>query len=69
MLVDGASTYLATFNFGTAAVTRPIDLARAGLDASRSYSATDLWSNATTQVQGTMSVSLAPGFARLYRLQ
>jgi hypothetical protein len=69
VLVDGASTYLATFNFGTAAVTRPIDLARAGLDASRSYSATDLWSNATTQVQGTMSVSLAPGFARLYRLQ
>jgi alpha-galactosidase len=69
VLVDGQTTYLATFNFGSAAITRPIDLGRAGLDASRTYSATDLWSNQTTQVQGSMSVSLEPGFARLYRLQ
>ena len=69
VLKDGATTYLAAFNFGTVAVTRSIDLGRAGLDAARTYTATDLWSNAATQVHGSLPVSLDPGFARLYRLQ
>jgi hypothetical protein len=69
VLHDGATYYIAVFNFGASAVTRPVDLARAGLSAATSYSVTDLWSGATSTATGTLNVSLDAGFARIFALR
>jgi alpha-galactosidase len=69
VLADGDRAYLAVFNFGGGAVTRSIDLARAGLSASQSYAVTDLWTGTTTSASGTLSVPLEAGFARLFELE
>jgi alpha-galactosidase len=68
VLADGATTYLAVFNFTTSDVTRAIDLARAGLNPTQTYTVTDLWSGATSTSTGTMSVDLAGHYAKLLRL-
>lgn len=44
VLQDGATHYLAVFNFGTQEATRTIDLARAGLSGSMEYKVSELWS-------------------------
>ncbi len=69
VLHDGAKHYLAVFNFRSSAVTNMVDLARAGLDVSTTYTATDLWSGSVSTAKGTLGVSLEPGFARLFALQ
>lgn len=69
VLQNGSTWYLAVFNFGTTASTVAVDLARAGLDGTHTYAATDLWSGATSSATGTLSVSLDAGFGRLFSLQ
>jgi alpha-galactosidase len=65
---DGSKHYLAVFNFGTSAVTRSIDLQRAGLNASTPYAVTDVWSGAPSSATGTLSVALDAKFAKLIEL-
>jgi alpha-galactosidase len=69
VMQDGAATYLAVFNFGSGQVTRTVDLARAGLQANKTYAVTDLWSNATSTATGTLSVPLDPTFSKLFKLE
>jgi hypothetical protein len=69
LLADGNSVYLALFNYDAShAVTRSIDLRRAGLERSLTYRALDLWSGAATTTVDSLSVPLAPGAAALLRL-
>jgi hypothetical protein len=65
VLADGASTYLAVFNFAGTAITKSIDLGRAGLDPSRRYAVTDLWSGATSSAQGTLQLPVDSHAAKL----
>jgi hypothetical protein len=61
--------YLAVFNFdGSKPATPAIDLGRAGLNSTASYTATDLWSNSSSTVTGTMSVSLQPAEGTIIKL-
>lgn len=62
---DGAEWRLAVFNFTTNAVTRTIDLERAGLGAS-AYAATDLWSGAVLPAHGSFDVHLNAKQAKLF---
>jgi hypothetical protein len=70
VLVDGGKTYLALFNFDDAnAASRHVDLARAGLDATRTYAVTDLWAQASAgTATGALDVTLQPGQSRLLEL-
>jgi alpha-galactosidase len=68
-LADRGTHYIAVFNFGPAAVAKTVDLARAGLDATANYAVTDLWTGAATTARGTLTLPLAPGFARLFALR
>ena len=69
VLADGGTYYVAVFNFGSTAADKTVDLARAGLDATAEYAVTDLWTGAATTAQGTLTVTLEPGFARLFALR
>jgi len=69
VLRDGGATYLAVFNFSGQAVMRSIDLARAGLDAGRSYRVIDLWSGQESAAQGVLQVPLAQDESRLLQLE
>jgi hypothetical protein len=69
VLHDGSTYYLAVFNYTTSAVTESIDLARAGLGASTAYAVTDLWSGATSNATGMLSVSLDAESAKLFALE
>jgi alpha-galactosidase len=69
VLTHGVDTYLAVFNFSGDSVTRNVDLGRAGLDASRTYDVTDLWTGDGTSAKGTLAVSLARDYARLFVLR
>jgi hypothetical protein len=69
VLVDGSTSYLAAFNFGTAAETKAIDLSRAGLSATQTYQVTDLWSGATGAASGTLSVQLDTHYGKLLQLR
>ena len=68
VLRQGASTYVAAFNFSGGNVTKNIDLGRVGLDPGRDYAVTDLWTNQTWSAHGSVSLALAKDFARLIRL-
>ncbi|HXI59002.1 MAG TPA: hypothetical protein VNO55_23205, partial [Polyangia bacterium] len=69
VLPEGGATYLAVFNFGAAAVTSSVDLARAGLDPATSYDVTDLWSGGLSTARGALSASVEAGSARLFALR
>jgi hypothetical protein len=68
-LQDGPSAYLAVYNFGASAATKVVDLARAGLNGSMQYTATDLWTGSTSSVTGTLSVSLDARAGKLFSLR
>jgi len=68
-LADGGSYYVAVFNFSSTPETKTVDLGRAGLDSAADYVATDLWTGAATTAHGTLTVTLDPGFARLFALR
>ncbi|TYP79180.1 S-layer homology domain-containing protein [Paenibacillus methanolicus] len=68
VLGDGGAYYLAVFNYGGEAAEKPVSLERAGLDANRTYVATELWSGATSNVKATLAVSLGAAASKLYKL-
>jgi alpha-galactosidase len=68
VLHHGADTYLAAFNFSGNDVTRNIVFSRAGLDAARSYTVTDLWTGDSWSATGSMQLPLQRDFARLLLL-
>jgi hypothetical protein len=71
MLVDGAKTYVAAFNFdANVATTRTIDVTRLGLPANQPLLASDVWSGQTLgPVTTSLSIALAPGEARIVSLE
>ena len=69
VLTSGASTYIAVFNFTSAATTKSVDLARAGLNATKVYSVTDVWTGTNTLTTGTLSVPLDSAFSKLFELK
>jgi alpha-galactosidase len=65
---DG-STLVAVFNYdGSHPMEFKVDLARLGLDNSRVYRVTDLWTGTTHETQGTLDVSLSPAQSMILRL-
>jgi alpha-galactosidase len=68
---DGTAFRIALFDFDPAqAATRTVDLARAGLSATKTYAVTDLWTGESLPAaHGTLAVALAPGEAKLLSLQ
>ena len=68
VLHDGSTYYLAVFNYGAAAVSQAVDLARAGLPTA-TFAVTDLWSGATSTASGTLTVALDPESAKLLALK
>jgi alpha-galactosidase len=69
VLRTGAARYVAVFNFGPSTVARSIDLARAGFDGSITYTVRDLWTNGTSNAQGTLNVQVVSHSARLLSLE
>jgi hypothetical protein len=69
ILQDGGSTYVAVFNFGGKGVSKTVDFARLGLDGSRVYNVTDLWTGQSWSARGDTQVVLDKDFARLLRLE
>ncbi|WP_219838393.1 carbohydrate-binding protein [Paenibacillus sp. R14(2021)] len=69
VLKDKDGYYLAVFNYGKTPVSKTIDLARAGLDGSTSYKLTDLWTNASAEAKGQLTVQLEGMESKLYRLE
>jgi len=69
VLHDGARHYLAVFNFGDAATTTTVDLARAGLDPTADYQTQDLWTGAAATARGRLPLTLTARFAKLLALQ
>ena len=69
VLANGATNYLALFNFTSSAATQTVDLARAGLNGATAYTVTDLWTGATSSATGTLSASLGVNGAALLQLQ
>jgi hypothetical protein len=66
-LQEGATWYLAVFNFAAGPLVTNVDLARAGITGP--YAAQDLWSGAVVPVTGTLlNVSLNAKQARLFKL-
>jgi hypothetical protein len=56
---EGTTYWLAAFNWSNgAAANLSIDLARAGLDTTKSYAVRDLWTGAKSTAKGTLAVSL-----------
>ncbi|MDI4647228.1 S-layer homology domain-containing protein [Cohnella hashimotonis] len=69
VLKDGADFYLAVFNYSASvAADKTIDLGRAGLDASLTYAAKDLWTGEASEATGTLQLTLAPAASRLLQL-
>jgi hypothetical protein len=69
VLVNGASSYVALFNFGIAGATVTVDLARAGLDGQKTYTVTNLESGAGSTATGSLSASLGVNGAALFELK
>ena len=69
VLHDGDVHYVAVFNFAANMAIESIDLARAGLDASRDYAVTDLWSGDVSTAKQALPATVAAGSARLYSLR
>jgi alpha-galactosidase len=68
-MTNGSTTYLAVFNFGSGSETQTVDLGRVGLDSSRKYAVTDVWSGDISSAKGTLNVPLASQEGRLLALQ
>lgn len=61
--------YLAVFNFdGSNANTVNVDLNRLGLNGSGTYATTDLWTGTTSNVSGTLNVSLQAAESTIIQL-
>jgi hypothetical protein len=69
VLEDAGIYYLAAFNFGSANETMSIDLSRAGLDGSKTYSVTDVWTGDLSSANGTLSVELDTDYGKLLKLR
>lgn len=66
---DG-SVLVAAFNYSEDETTPwRVELTRLGLDAGRTYSATDLWSGAEMNVSGILELTLGPAQSKLLRLR
>lgn len=68
VLKDKRDYYLAVFNYTNSTVTKTVDLARAGISGAASYTVTDLWTNASKQASGQLTVSLDGAQSVLYKI-
>ncbi|MFD2614956.1 carbohydrate-binding protein [Paenibacillus gansuensis] len=70
VLNDGAGVYyLAVFNYSTTSgTTVSVNLGRAGLNGSTSYTVTDLWTGGTSTASGSLSVTLGAKQSKLFKL-
>jgi hypothetical protein len=69
VLKDGNDYYLAVFNYSSSASSnKTVDLGRAGLDTSESYTMKDLWTGEASTVSGTLALSLEPTESKLVKL-
>ena len=67
---SGSTYYLAVFNYDpNNPLVESIDLGHAGLSSSANYNVTDLWTGATSQANGSLSVNLNPAESTIYKLQ
>jgi autotransporter-associated beta strand protein len=64
---DGATWYIAVFNYTSSTASRTVDLARAGLPAGN-YVVSNLWDGTTSTANGSLNVSLNPKQSKLFRL-
>jgi autotransporter-associated beta strand protein len=64
---DGASWYMAVFNYTSSATNETVSLSRAGLP-SGGYNTTDLWAGTATVASGSFSVSLNAKQSKLFQL-
>jgi hypothetical protein len=69
VLNDNGTNYVALFNYTTSTTTVSVNLARAGLSGTKSYTVKDLWTGSTTSASGTLSVTLSSSQSKLYLLQ
>jgi len=63
----GSLVYVAVVNYGTSSKTFNINLGRAGLSTSTSYSVKELYTATTTTVTGTLSATVPASDSRIYR--
>lgn len=68
VLNDDGTYYVALFNYGGGEAEKSVSLARAGLDGSKPYRVTELWSGETSNVKDTLSVTLGAAESKLYKL-
>jgi Alpha galactosidase C-terminal beta sandwich domain len=67
---SGNTYYLAVFNYdGSNPLVQSIDLGHAGLSSTANYTVTDLWTGATSNAAGNLSVNLNPAESTIYKLQ
>ena len=64
---DGTNWYVAVFNYTSSATNKTVDFSRAGIPAGI-YTATDLWSAASSVVSGSLNVSLNAKQSKLFKL-
>jgi alpha-galactosidase len=64
---DGATWYVAVFNYSASSASRTIDLSRAGLPPG-TYFLTNLWDGTTSTVTGSFNVSLNARQSKLFGL-
>jgi hypothetical protein len=69
VLNDNGTFYLAVFNFSaSSSATKSINLARAGLNGSTTYTVTDQWGGSISSAAGTLNVTLGAKESKLYKL-
>jgi hypothetical protein len=62
--------FIAVFNYdGSNPANESVDLGRAGLDPSRRYQVTDLWTGKTSSASGTLNLSLNPAESTIVYLR
>jgi hypothetical protein len=67
---QGSVYYVAVFNYDiTNPLSTTIDLGRAGLSSSTTYSVTDLWTGKTSTANGSLPVSLDAAESTILNLQ
>lgn len=68
VMKDGNDYYVAVFNYGSENITKTINFARAGIDTSKTYTATNLWENTKATETLSMSVTLSDKQSKLFKL-
>ncbi|RAP77257.1 carbohydrate-binding protein [Paenibacillus montanisoli] len=68
VLKDKQDFYLAVFNYTQENVVKTIDLARAGIPSDSKLTVTDLWTNASREMNGPFTVSLCAAQSMLYKI-